>query len=330
VAEGKHPSLDSIQAYYLWAVFSVFYVGMEENRQTRQDYIQLVELVRNSGYFRSISHSENATKTWEEWVYEEKRKRYSTPGDVTNFRTAFCFYLLDCGRVLFFGDRPNIAPYDLRLTIPSHEHIFEARTAFEWQIAYTPPNPAEYPVLLEMLLSTQVERHPPDISVMGNFCLLHGIHVDIWTAQQYEPSLGGSAGVGASLAEQRNQAISYALQKWRDGYLTSRQHTHAALTVGLFQEKAMMWWVLAKFLHEKKGRLGQIAKWSDVERMENIMKIIKAIHLTVEKGGVKEENLSPDAVKESTETEKSGTVVETEGGLNSMTISFIMSRKAED
>jgi hypothetical protein len=60
------------------------------------------------------------------------------------------------------------------------------------------------------------------------------------------------------------------------------------------------------------------------------MKIIKAIHLTVEKGGVKEENLSPDAVKESTETEKSGKVVETEGGLNSMTISFIMSRKAED
>jgi hypothetical protein len=249
---------------------------------------------------------------------------------VTDFRTAFSIYLLDCGRVLFFGDRPTIASYDLRLTVPSHEHIFEARTAFEWQIAYTPPNPAEYPVLLEMLLSTQVERHPPDISVMGNFCLLHGIHVHIWTAQQYEPSLGGSSGVGASLAEQRNQAISYALQKWRDGYLTAKRHTHTAQTIGLFQEKAMIWWVLAKFLHEKKGRLGQIAKWSDVERIENIMKIIKAIHLTVEKGGVMEENLSPDAVKESTETEKSGKVVETEGGLNSMTISFIMSRKAED
>ena len=232
--------------------------------------------------------------------------------------------------MLFFGDRPTIAPYDVRLTVPSHEHIFEARTAFEWQIAYTTPNPTEYPVLLEMLLSTQVSRHPADIGVMGNFCLLHGLHVHIWTAQQYEPSLGGSAGVGASLAEQKNQAISYALQKWRDGFLASKQYTHTAQTVGLYQEKGMMWWVLAKFLHEKKGRLGQIAKWSDIERIENIMKIIKAIHLTVEKGGVKEENLSPEAVKEPAETEKSGSVVEAEGGLNSMTISFIMSRKAED
>lgn len=230
--------------------------------------------------------------------------------------------------MLFFGDRPTIAPYDLRLTVPSHEHIFEAPTAFEWQISYTPPNAAEFPVLLEMLLSTQVERHPPDIGVMGNFVLLHGIHVHIWTAQQYEPAMGGSPGVGASLAEQRSQAISFALQKWRDGWVSSKQHTHPAQTVGLSQEKGMMWWVLAKFLHEKKGRLVQIAKWSDTERIENIMKIIKAIHLTVEKGGVKEENLSPEAVKEP--TEKSGMVVDTEGALNSMTLSFIMGRKAED
>lgn len=88
--------------------------------------------------------------------------------------TAFCIYLLDCGYVLFFGDRPRIAPYELRHSLPAHEHVYEARTAFEWQIAFTQTNQAEYPVLLEMLLSPQVERHPSDISVMGNFLLLHG------------------------------------------------------------------------------------------------------------------------------------------------------------
>jgi hypothetical protein len=236
---------------------------------------------------------------------------------------------LDCGRTLLFGDRPTIAPSDLRLTVPSHEHIFEAQTAFEWKIAYTPPNPAEYPVLFDMLLSNKVERHPPDISVMGNFCLLHGIHVCIWTAQQYEPGMSQfPRGVGtSSVTEQPNQSISFALQKWRDGWESSKQHTHPAQTMDLYQEKGMMWWVLAKFLHEKKGQLGQIVKWGDSARIENMMKIIKAIHLTVEKGGVKEENLSPDAVKEL--TEKSGKVV-VEGGLNSMAVSFIMGRKAED
>lgn len=76
--------------------------------------------------------------------------------------------------MLFFGDRPRVAPYELRLSLPAHEHVYEARTAFEWQISFTTTNQAEYPVLLEMLLSPQVERHPSDISVMGNFLLLHG------------------------------------------------------------------------------------------------------------------------------------------------------------
>ena len=98
-----------------------------------------------------------------------------TSKEFSDHSTAFCIYLLDCGYVLFFGDRPRVAPYELRHSLPAHEHVYEARTAFEWQIAFTQTNQAEYPVLLEMLLSSQVERHPSDISVMGNFLLLHGI-----------------------------------------------------------------------------------------------------------------------------------------------------------
>jgi len=241
-----------------------------------------------------------------------------------------------------------VAPYELRHSLPAHEHVYEARTAFEWQIAYTPTNQAEFPVLLEMLLSPQFERHPADISVMGNFLLLHGtsftegtnkqgIHVHIWTSQQYEPALGGSPGVGSSLADQRHNATSFALAKWRDGWVASKLHTHPAQTIGLYQEKGMMWWVLAKFLHEKKAPSipeGGMNKWSDVERIENILRILKAIHLTVEKGGVKEENLSPEVVKpevvkEGKDESPNPKVGSEEDGLNSMTISFIMSRKPE-
>jgi hypothetical protein len=97
----------------------------------------------------------------------------------------------------------------------------------------------------------------------------------------------------------------------------------------------MIWWVLAKFLHEKKGVQfpeGGMQKWTDSERITNILKIIKAISLTVERGGVKEENLSPETVKQETNgngEERNGLEVdaEDEEGLNSMTISFIMERK---
>jgi hypothetical protein len=158
--------------------------------------------------------------------------------------------------------------------------------------------------------------------------LIEGIHVHIWTSQQYEPALGGSPGLGASLVDQRHQATSFALSKWRDGWVASKLHTHRAQTIGLYQEKGMMWWVLAKFLHEKKGLPffeGGMTKWTDSERIENILKIIKAIHLTVERGGVKEEDLSTETVKDTGASNVS--VNEDEEGLNSMTISFIMARK---
>ena len=49
---------------------------MEECRKTRQEYSKLLDLVRNSGLFRALQTNDNPGKPWEEWVYEEKRKRY--------------------------------------------------------------------------------------------------------------------------------------------------------------------------------------------------------------------------------------------------------------
>src|SRR5204862_7975439 len=155
-----------------------------------------------------------------------------------------------------------------------------------------------------------------------------GLHVHIWTSQQYEPALGESPGLGTSLADQRHQATSFALSKWRDGWAASKLHTHPAQRIGLYQEKGMMWWVLAKFLHERKGLPffeGEIAKWTDSERIKNILKIIKAVHLTVESDGVRNENLSSEALKGV--NEKNISVNQDEEGLNSMTIGFLMERK---
>jgi hypothetical protein len=49
--------------------------------------------------------------------------------------------------------------------------------------------------------------------------------------------------------------------------------------------------------------------------------------MTVERGGVKEVDLSPEVVKEAARSPRNVGVTEDEG-LNSMTISYIMGRKA--
>jgi len=74
-AEGTNPTLESIQALYLLNSFSTFYVGMEQCRKTRREYTELIDLARKSGLFHALHSTDNPTRTWEEWVYEEKRKR---------------------------------------------------------------------------------------------------------------------------------------------------------------------------------------------------------------------------------------------------------------
>src|SRR5277367_1726058 len=165
LSDGVNASLESFQTMYLLGCMSTFYVDLDECRKFRKQYAHIIELVRNSGLFSALPNSgeNDLDKSWEDWIYEEKRRRI-----------AFKIYLLDCGHVLFFGNRPRVAAYEVRHRIPAHEHVYEARTAVEWRIVYTATSQVEYPVLLEMLLSPHVEAPPTDISIMGHFLLLHG------------------------------------------------------------------------------------------------------------------------------------------------------------
>ena len=63
---------------------------------------------------------------------------------------------------------------------------------------------------------------------------------------------------------------------------------------------------------------------TDSERIKNVLRIIKAIHLTIESGGIKDENLNPEAVEDA---ESKNATMKGEEGLNSMAINFIMGRK---
>jgi hypothetical protein len=159
--------------------------------------------------------------------------------------------------------------------------------------------------------------------------LIIGLHVQIWTSQQIKPALDSSSDVGAAIEDQRHHAMTLALNKWRDSWIWSKLRIPPAQAIGLYEERSFPYWALAKFLHEKKGLVldGFIGKWNDSERVVNIMRIIKAVQMTLEHNTGMEEHLSTEIGRQ---VASPGNVrVSEEGeGLDSMSISFIMSRKA--
>jgi len=80
--------------------------------------------------------------------------------------------------------------------------------------------------------------------------------------------------------------------------------------------------VIAKFLYQKRGPgSSEPAIWTDHKRIENIVKMLKAVQKTVRMGEIPEENLSLEVVR--------GVAVNMEPEEpDTMTISFIMDRKA--
>jgi hypothetical protein len=83
------------------------------------------------------------------------------------------FYMLDCGFSMFFGDRPRLEPYEIRHSLPTHEHVYQASSASEWSSKYVPTNAMPFPELLDIMMSPRKE-FPRDVSAPGHFMLIHG------------------------------------------------------------------------------------------------------------------------------------------------------------
>ena len=62
-----------MQALSLLISFAGWYVTVGESRQIRKQYNTVVTIVRNPRLLRSVDNNPNPD--WEQWVYEEKRRR---------------------------------------------------------------------------------------------------------------------------------------------------------------------------------------------------------------------------------------------------------------
>jgi len=99
------------------------------------------------------------------------------PNTECNFRTAFTIFLLDAMRTVFFGERPNLNAYDVRLRLPCHENVFRATNSTDWKGAMplcADLTTFQFPIVISSLLSITATDCLGLYSVMGSFIVLHG------------------------------------------------------------------------------------------------------------------------------------------------------------
>ncbi|PVH77487.1 hypothetical protein DL98DRAFT_534766 [Cadophora sp. DSE1049] len=250
-------SLENLQALYLLALLDTCY--SPNKRPTGSDFRRLIDAARAGGYFEEISDLvEMQSIEWEEWTYQESRRR-----------TAFTIYLLDAMRTVFFGERPNLNAYDVRLRLPCHENVFRASNSADWESAMAHCaglTTFQFPIVISSLLSVTATDCLGLYSVMGSFIVLHGILVFIWERQQFD---NRSRGVGQAesiviqqLAKENNDVANHALNSWKSNWNTTVSNSLSSMSSGLYRDRAIAYWFLGRLLNsEDKKQVQLVTDW---------------------------------------------------------------------
>jgi len=242
-------------------------------------------------------------------------------------RLAFFLWIMDCGFVMYFGDRPNIPIYEIRHTVQCHEDIWWAKTDAEWAELRQKMgvNDAEFPLLMSMLISPDISIPPTNLSVLGGFDLLHGLHIHIWIQQQYEASIGENATIRQVIFRKRNEEVQTALRKWREGW-ESTLTTFPSLRQPLYQRAALAFWFLAKYFNEVKDSRHQPGFCGAIRQILPVGRLLRAIFMMIDNGKLSDN--SPASAIHPSEEEDSN--LRGNASLDTMNINFIMYEKRDE
>lgn len=198
-------------------------------------------------------------------------------------------------RVVFFGERPNVAPYELRLRLSCHEDVFAAPNAARWESLMaqsTEVGSFQFPIVISSLLSPMTTNIMATYSVMGSFIILHGsshtlalylllqvtltiragILVFIWERQQFDnksrPTGDAELMVIEQLARENNNTALRALQTWRENWNQTMLSPSSQTSGGLYRDRAMAYWFLGQLMNSGDRNLvrlntgGKPDRWS--------------------------------------------------------------------
>jgi hypothetical protein len=231
---------------------------------------------------------------------------------------------MDCGFVMYFGDRPTIPIYEIRHTIQCHEDVWWAKSAAEWAElrAKIPLNDAEFPLLMSMMISPDIPM-PANLSILGGFVLLHGLHIHIWIQQQYESSIGENQAIRQIVFRKRNEEVQTALKKWREGWEAALT-TFPSLRQPLYQRSALAFWFLAKYFNEvKDSRHNSSGFCGTIRQILPVGRLLRAIFMMIDSGKLNDN--SPASAIHPSDVED--TNLRGDASLDTMNINFIMYEK---
>jgi hypothetical protein len=174
IRPGSAEAVDIAQALFLISMLNIFSIR-KPGENLSYDYANVMNTVRKLGIFDAVPEAQNSDD-WLIWVQEEAKKRYFLKGSF-DARISFHLLLVDCKLVMCFAQRPSIPIFEIQHTIQCHEDIWNAPIAEEWRRRRDsmPVNKSVFPWLVYLMTSNQITAPPPDLTVLGAFCILHGI-----------------------------------------------------------------------------------------------------------------------------------------------------------
>jgi hypothetical protein len=241
---------------------------------------------------------------------------------------------MDCGLVMYFGDRPTVPVYEIRHTIQCHEDIWKAETAEQWaeRRRKMPLNDSEFPLMMSMLISPDIPVPPPNLSILGAFSLLHGtfpksqflqlgLHIHIWIQQQYEASIGENKNIHSIVFRKRNEEVQTALRKWREGWDATLKYFPSSRPA-LYQKSALAFWFLAKYFNEvKESRQGIAGHCGANRQILPVGRLLRAIFMMIDSGKLNDN--SPTSAINATDMQIGDAGLRGNASLDTMNIAFI-------
>ncbi|KAH7413098.1 fungal-specific transcription factor domain-containing protein [Cadophora sp. MPI-SDFR-AT-0126] len=324
--ESYRISLEDLQALYLLGLLDTCY--FPNKRPTGFDFRRLVDFARAGGYFEEISDLvEIPSIEWRDWAYQESRRR-----------TAFTIYLLDAMRTVFFGERPNLNAYDVRLRLPCHENVFRATDSTDWKnaMAYCADlTTFQFPIVISSLLSVTATDCLGLYSVMGSFIVLHGILVFIWERQQFD---NRSRGVGQAesvviqqLAKENNDVADHALNSWKSNWNTTASNSLSSMSSGLYRDRAIAYWFLGRLLNSEEKKQIQLVTGKRLKVWSmRIPRIMKHLIIKLDRGQLDESENIRDLRAKYLDNNLVGELDDAQGeeGMDLLNIRFIMNSKS--
>jgi len=289
-SSGRFISSDEMQARSLFAALSAWHGSERQRDRIRRNFPKLINIAKNSCYFRPLTPQEAGLHGWSYYHQTSKPRK---PAPEWNWmawveqeyrnRIMFGIFLLDAAFAIYFNERPHIGLFDLKLTLPADDAVWEATTSEECfnllglnEVEASAGNitgtsrakQPEISAQLGEILTIGREFRIGTTNAYGKFILMHAIHVYIWQKQR-EFGLGQWSIAPNTEPNQRvttqqknleilhfNQTVAQALDKWKKAWdadlITQFGNKRRS---GFCRDGIAFYWLAVFFTRQKKRDL---------------------------------------------------------------------------